>query len=94
MGIVIDFKAERDKRVPHASGSCICLACRHDFVAVVPLPLPTGGFIECPACGQQKATLAPFYPEQPAMVCDCGNFIFFVFSEALMCPVCARTYER
>lgn len=88
---VIEFKKPDDK--PHATGECVCLGCRHEWVGVWPVGTTE---LECPECQLMKGTAKGLcYPGENELirVCDCGNEFFLIRPDGHMCPVCG-TYQR
>lgn len=96
MGDLIGIEDIRGAKAPHCSGPARCLACDHEWMAIVPLPfpLPPDNWLECPKCGLSKATIAPFAPSSPVLTCSCGNKLFYATKAVNFCPICAQTYER
>lgn len=82
-----------DSRRPHAEGKVVCMACRHEWHAVVPL-FDDGsfGFLECPSCGLEKGTFKfTFLRGEVGWHCLCENDLFrFSGSGHAYCPNCGR----
>ncbi|WP_051261517.1 helix-turn-helix domain-containing protein [Desulfovibrio inopinatus] len=70
---------------PHVSGEAICLSCKHEWVAVVPVGTT---WLKCPNCGLLKGTGK--YPVVPEMhwLCTCGTPIFYITQKGAICPMC------
>lgn len=78
-------------RVPdtqHASGEAFCVACDHNWIAVV----PTGAtFFQCPNCRSMKGRWKfEFYPsaDQRVMTCPCKNQLYYLTPDGHMCANC------
>lgn len=85
---LFDFKAEKEGRTPHLSGSARCLACQHEWVAVAPVG---SIWLECPACSLIRGRY--FEPaEKPARhwTCNCGCDLFHVTPNEIYCPNCGK----
>lgn len=80
-----------EEAVQHGQGTALCIACRHEWQAVV----PTGTTeFECPACGTMKGKWKfEFRPEAPVWTCNCGNDIFYMTELGHMCANCG-IYQR
>jgi hypothetical protein len=52
MGEVVSLAKHREDNAPHGAGACVCKACRHEWVGVVPAGLAA---FECPACHEPLA---------------------------------------
>jgi predicted RNA-binding Zn-ribbon protein involved in translation (DUF1610 family) len=93
---ISDFAAAKEKREPHVTGEAKCMACRHEWVAVV--PYGTEEPLECPKCGTSKGKFKfPYSPPKGSAiwVCNCGNDLFFKLSSGhLMCPNCGEYHEE
>lgn len=48
---VIDLAQAKADREPHLSGAAVCLACKHEWVAVAPVGTV---WMECPACSIER----------------------------------------
>lgn len=62
----------------YIQGQACCLACKHEWVAVVPAGTV---FLECPSCGVHKGVTK--YPcdvdsGRAHWVCNCGCYYFFI----------------
>ena len=49
--MVIDLAQAKADREPHLSGAAVCLACKHEWVAVAPVGTV---WMECPACSLER----------------------------------------
>ncbi len=70
---VVPF-APKEKTERHGTGKAKCLACKHEWVAVAPLPVTAD--LECPACGASRGVYQyPFdaAPDSAEWTCRCGN---------------------
>lgn len=73
--LVGELTEERD---PHISGAAKCMACGHEWVAVVPVPMSTPD-LACPKCDLSRGQLQyPVEPTDDANVwyCECGSTWF------------------
>lgn len=88
MGDVVELRLRpSDDDVPHLSGRCVCLACRHEWLGVSPVGKPDG--LECPACHLLKgAHVGLAYPSADAWQCQCGCILFFVTRTEYVCALC------
>jgi hypothetical protein len=73
---------------PHLSGNAACLACKHTWVAVVPVGTT---ILDCPACGLGKGVYANLVVPDTAWECRCGCHHFFVSPEKIICVLCGTT---
>ena len=84
------------KKTPHVTGEVRCLACRHEWVAVVPDTLEEP--FECPNCGVNKGRFKyPYSPPKGCALwtCNCGCDLFYKLSSGyLMCPNCGSYHEE
>lgn len=90
MGDVVAFPVRED---PTISGPAVCIACKHQWQAVVPV----GVFeLECPACSSMRGVLR-WNPRREgyAYVCKCGCDMFsFVSGRGLECLACGVLHEQ
>ena len=88
-GRLLSFPEKLD---PHLSGMAQCLGCQHRWAAVAPI----GTFqIQCPQCSTLKGvwTYPAGLPDGTARwTCVCGNDLFFVLADRLVCGHCALTH--
>lgn len=92
MGEVIAF-GRPEKEEPTACGEAFCIACGHEFVAVVPVGLEE---FECPQCRTHKARYRfSFRPPAGSLVrkCCCDNDLFYLTPEGHLCANCG-TYQE
>lgn len=84
---VTDINAAR----PHTTGECVCTACGHVWVGVVPTGMVA---LECPSCGLVKGIRrGHVYPEY-VKTCDCGSQYFQINDHfEAICVACGETYE-
>lgn len=90
---VVDFEAEREKRLPHLSGTMQCLACGDVHVAVAPIGVLE---TECPACGLTRAVWrGPIRPPKDTRIyqCECGSVFFYLTENYPMCMRCGICRE-
>lgn len=82
---VVDLVTRR----PHVSGSALCLACRHEWVAVAPIG---GELLQCPRCGLHRGAFKfPFLHEGALIwICKCGNDLLHITRDGAFCPNCGR----
>lgn len=74
-------------RMPHNTGDCICLGCKHTWVGVTPVGIVDT--LECPSCGLMKGTYAYLCEKEgPRWECNCGCQHFFIRPEGVMCVYC------
>ncbi|TAN51578.1 MAG: hypothetical protein EPN21_06295 [Methylococcaceae bacterium] len=77
-------------------GPALCLACRHEWVAVAPVGTD---WLECPGCALSKGRFrGPTYPEHDQIfICECGNDLFVLSRQhGMLCPNCGlwqRPYD-
>ncbi len=84
MGDVVDMQAYRED--PHLAGEAHCMACGHDWVAVVPVGET---HLDCPGCGMTRGVLRyPCEREEAHWTCNCGNQLFKVSPSSIYCPQC------
>lgn len=79
-----------EKHEPHMAGEALCLACKHEWVAVV----PTGAIsLECPSCkterGVYKYQIA--HMNEPMFACGCGCHYFVLDEDGPLCCLCGLT---
>ncbi len=89
MGHTVDLNEERANRKPYASGQARCLACQHEWVAVVPLGVY---WFECPKCSLMRGRyLYAFnFADQRHWTCGCGNDLFHMLKDGCYCPNCGQ----
>lgn len=90
MADIIHLHPTKDTNDRHASGEAFCLACKHTWVAVAPLPVHG---LECPSClakrGQMKYEMGTPAGEK-AYTCNCGSYYFYIqVMGKLPCILCA-----
>lgn len=93
MSNVIPLRPPREEsEVPHASGRARCTACKHQWVAVYPVP-QEDPWMECPKCGTRRGLYVNHFglPEgEKIWQCHCGNQLFYVSPQAVHCPGCGN----
>lgn len=73
MGDIVSLSKFKDENRPHWAGNCVCLQCRHQWMAVGPIPVNEN--FECPQCKTfHGVPLGCFAAPVGAAVlrCDCG----------------------
>lgn len=100
MGQIIDFekrRAEREVKLwvgPHISGPIRCLACKSEWIGIMPAGTLT---LECPECGCQKAVLNGIVSPPPGssfLVCSCENERFMILEDGtIFCDVCGDSLK-
>lgn len=100
MNNVVDFTQAKIEREPHASGPCRCLHCGHEWVGVVPVPLPVA--FECPLCHLDHGVFISLHaPSIGAWTCrfqrpaggDCDTQLFYVTRAGVLCAACGGTHH-
>lgn len=89
---IVPFKTPNSR---HISGMAMCLGCKHEWLAVVPVGTTE---LECPACTTHKGMFKyPYAPasDQEAFCCvGCGGMLFYFMKNAkLFCPTCGHYLE-
>lgn len=79
----------------YVSGAAKCLACKHEWVAVVEGVLGEGypGALECPSCGLRRGQyIWPFQgpPDEEVWACNCGGTVFMITRPGTRCVGCGR----
>ncbi len=90
MDNVVDLSKKREEQNPHVTGTCICLGCKHEWVAVS--PAGTTEF-ECPSCTLLKGVHKYLCEPEDGIVwqCKCGNDLFVITTKGnAMCPNCGN----
>ena len=73
---------------PHGAGLARCVCCKHEWHAVAPVGTL---WLECPSCGIHKGTWAYPYDLNEGELyraCNCGNELFVVTPDRILCPNC------
>jgi hypothetical protein len=82
-----DHRKKREESAPHVSGEAVCMACKHEWVAVARIPICD---LECPNCkcfsGRYRAILIP--EDREIFHCNCGNNHFLIAKAGVFCPCC------
>lgn len=83
---VVDLDSKR-KKEPYLKGKARCLTCKHEWVAVHPIPME---WMECPSCGCRKGWMKNpvVYSQLPHWMCKCGNDLFQITPYGSYCPNC------
>jgi hypothetical protein len=82
-------KAEADSpEVPHIQGPAICLACKHEWQAVIDARADPSK-MECPSCTAMRGVFAT-HVEQAGdhWTCNCGNHLFGITRQGTYCCCC------
>lgn len=76
------------ERRPHMTGEAVCMACRHEWIAVA----PQGTWdLECPECGTNHGVWRnPALAEKPVWKCKCDNEFFVIHTDRIMCARCGE----
>lgn len=73
---------------PHATGLAVCLECRHEWEAAVPLPVD---WFKCPACTLEKGRFKYHIKRgDEYWECACGNDLFYLTRGGAYCPMCGE----
>lgn len=77
---------------PHLSGNAVCLACKHEWVAVAPVGTI---WFECPSCGTERGVMKGpcMHVGESHWTCKCGNILFHITKNAVYCPLCGKPQE-
>lgn len=88
---------EFQRKTPHVTGPCKCIACKHEWVGVVEVEqhADNDGWLECPKCFEQKGRL--IFPYRPPVgtyvfLCLCDNELFNVTKDGVFCPNCGTRH--
>ena len=85
---VIDLAQAKADREPHLSGAAVCLACKHEWVAVAPVGTV---WMECPACSLERGRyLGAVNVGGDHWHCRCGNDLFRATPAGMYCPNCGE----
>jgi len=85
---VIDLAQAKADKQPHLSGAAVCLACRHEWVAVAPVGTV---WMDCPACGLERGRYrGPVGLGGLHWHCKCGNDLFHATQDGMYCPNCGE----
>lgn len=92
MGEVVQLKG--DDVVRHLSGRALCLACKHEWVAVSEASKDSyEGDLECPKCGVCRGQYKwPFQgpPAELVWTCPCDGTLFMLTLQGTRCVGCGR----
>lgn len=91
---IIAFPKKTDETAHHGLGQAFCMACQHEWEAVVPMGTTD---LECPGCHTMKGRLRfEYYPPEgeKIRVCNCGNSYFYLTEVGHLCANCGiyQTY--
>jgi hypothetical protein len=85
---IIDLATHRQTATPHLSGMAKCLACGHEWQAVVEIE-GFEGHLECSECGTCNGILKyPVKRDGYMWRCGCGNTLFTLTPYGPYCPWC------
>lgn len=85
---VIDLAQAKAGKTPHLSGTAVCLACKHEWVAVAPVGAV---WMECPACSLERGRYrGPVQLDRDHWRCHCGNDLFQATQDGMYCPNCGE----
>lgn len=85
---VIDLAQARADKTPHLSGAAVCLACKHEWVAVA---LVGTVWMECPACSLERGRYkGSVNVGGDHWHCHCGNDLFHATPTGMYCPNCGE----
>lgn len=80
-----------DSARPHTTGECVCTACGHMWVGVVPVGAVA---VECPKCGLIKGVRWGHVYPQYVKNCTCGNHYFQINDKnEAICTACGESYS-
>lgn len=82
---VIDISTERIRRHDHLEGNAVCLACKHEWIAIA---APGTLYLNCPACSLDKGVFqcGVYLPRH--WQCNCGNATFFINPDEFRLAIC------
>jgi len=87
---VVEFKRP-EKADPHLSGNARCSACKHAWVAVVPVGVD---WFECPGCSEMKGRMIhDAVPNEDVWQCKCGCDVFRITRTASFCIQCGNRQQ-
>jgi exosome complex RNA-binding protein Csl4 len=90
VGKLIEFKKiEPEEIEKHGTGIAFCIMCKHEWTTAAPLG---DILLECPKCGAMKGRWKYAYEPEFMWECNCGNTLFYISQEGVMCPNCG-TYQ-
>lgn len=82
-------RAAAEKPTPHFDGPAVCLACKHEWHAAIPVGEDPCK-MTCPACNAERGTFATHIETKGQhWHCACGNHLFAITAEGVYCPCCA-----
>lgn len=88
----VQREREREAKTPHLEGPALCLACKHEWRAVIEIGDGTVlSKMECPACSAERGVFAT-HPQKDGghWVCTCSNYLFAITPEGVYCPCCMQ----
>jgi predicted nucleic acid-binding Zn ribbon protein len=86
MGEVISI----DSKKPHLEGRAVCVKCKHEWEAVVPIGTLN---LECPNCSLFYGRLMhAIIRKEDHWECICGNDLMHVTPNYYYCPCCGRDW--
>lgn len=86
---VLEFKRP-DKVDPHITGEAVCFCCKYVWIAVAPIGTEK---LQCPNCNTMKGLFKHgCYPDEGTVWgCACGNDLFVITPERIICWNCGAT---
>lgn len=78
-----------DKHRPRLEGVAKCLACQHEWEAMVPIG---SVWLICPKCKLERGRFIyhMMREEYQHWSCTCGNDLFYITRDGEYCPNCAK----
>lgn len=88
MGDVVDITS----KLPHMSGKCQCLHCKHKWVGVAPIGTLS---LECPECGLNKGVFSGVSATENLFMCECSSlhFVLSVDVGGAICSNCGLIHD-
>lgn len=92
MADIISLAQRKLENDHHLSGPAVCMACKHEWEAVVPVGTIE---LECPNCHIHKGLLKYGCEPTTAWVCGCGCHVFMLSGESheMICWNCGQ-YQK
>jgi hypothetical protein len=94
---VLQFPNRVEPRAAHIAEKCVCLACKHQWIAVTPLPVLS---LECPECHALRGvpTKHITYGDELQWACiHCSEIFFTCFLRdnrpTMACIGCGSTHD-
>lgn len=85
MGEVVDIWSNQ----PHLAGEVICVACKHEWIGVIPVDYP---WVECPKCHAHRGCAKHnIGTDKPRFCCNkCNTWIFIILADGAQCMGCGN----